>query len=82
VLKRSQLEQELLTAFPDAQLSVQDLTGTEDHYELHIASDRFVGVSKLARHRLVYAALAAHMKGAIHALALHTHTQDEWAKRT
>ena len=33
----------------------------------------------MARHQLVYAALAAELKGGVHALALHTYTPAEWS---
>jgi stress-induced morphogen len=67
--------------FPDAVVEINDLTGTQDHYDVSLASDRFVGLSPVARHRLVYEALGAHMKGDIHALALHTYTLDAWQRR-
>ena len=42
------------------------------HYHLTIVSARFSGLSRVARHRMVYAALGPLMQGAIHALALVT----------
>lgn len=81
MLDPKRLEQALLDAFPDARIEVRDLTGTSDHYDVTIQSERFLGVTPLARHRLVYGALQGSMKGDIHALALHTYTPEEWAKR-
>jgi BolA protein len=49
------------------------------HFRATIVSDRFVGLSRVARQRLVYGALASEMKSEIHALALRTFTPDEWA---
>ena len=40
------------------------------HYSLRIVSARFAGQSRVARHRLVYAALGSLMQHQIHALAL------------
>jgi len=40
------------------------------HFELTIVSQRFAGLSRVARHRMVYAALAPLMQAGIHALAL------------
>jgi stress-induced morphogen len=71
----------LLGAFADAQIELRDLTGTRDHYECHIASDKFRGLSPIAQHKLVYGALGAEMHGPIHALALKTYTLDAWQKR-
>ena len=41
------------------------------HYTLRIVSARFAGQSRVARHRLVYAALGSLMQQQIHALALY-----------
>ena len=64
-------------ALPDAQVELQDLTGTEDHWKATIVSAAFAGQSMLARHRLVMAALAEEMKGPIHALTLDVKTPEE-----
>ncbi len=48
------------------------------HYRAIIVSDRFEGLSRVARQRLVYAALAEEMGGEIHALAMRTFTPSEW----
>lgn len=66
------LEERLLTAFPDAEVEVEDLTGTKDHYRAHIVSQAFAGKSLIEQHQLVYRALADEMKGPIHALSLKT----------
>lgn len=47
------------------------------HYRLTIVSDRFVGLGRLARHRLVYDAVGDLMRGAIHALPINALTSDE-----
>jgi stress-induced morphogen len=62
---------------PDAQIEMQDLTGTSDHWKATIISAGFAGKSMLQRHRLVMAALAEEMKGPIHALTLEVKTPDE-----
>jgi BolA protein len=40
------------------------------HYHVTIATERFRGLAPLARHRLVYDALAMLMPGRIHALSI------------
>lgn len=47
------------------------------HYEVTIVSPRFVGKSRIERHRMVYALLAPLMQRQIHALALRTFAPDE-----
>ena len=52
------------------------------HFRVAIVSERFAGLSRVARQRLVYGVLAAEMKNEIHALAMRTFTPEEWAART
>jgi stress-induced morphogen len=66
------LKERLVRAFPDAEVEIVDLTGTEDHYEVRISSSAFAGKSRIAQHKLVYEALGESVGGAIHALALKT----------
>ena len=47
------------------------------HYRVRVVSPLFSGKNRVQRHRLVYAALADEMGGAIHALALTTLTPDD-----
>lgn len=70
----------LLAAFPEAQLELVDLTGTQDHYQARIVSSAFEGKTLLQQHQLVYGALGAAMHGPIHALALTTYTPAAWRK--
>jgi len=45
--------------------------GGETHFRLHIVSDAFRGKSRLERHRMINAALAAELARDVHALAIH-----------
>lgn len=72
MIEPQDLVQRLRTAFPDAEVEVEDLTGTKDHYRAQIRSDAFSGKSLIEQHQLVYRALAEEMKGPIHALSLKT----------
>jgi BolA protein len=47
------------------------------HYQLTIVSRRFEGRSRVARHRMVYAALGGLMQSRIHALAITAWTPEE-----
>jgi BolA protein len=44
--------------------------GGETHFRVYIVSAAFEGKSRLERHRLVNAALAAELQGGVHALAI------------
>jgi BolA protein len=47
------------------------------HYHAFIVSERFRNLPRVARHRLVYDALAELMKRGIHALAIDARTPEE-----
>jgi stress-induced morphogen len=61
-------------AFPDAtELSVEDRTGTGDHFQVTVASPRFSGLPLLDQHRLINEALAEPLRdGTIHELRIKT----------
>ncbi len=68
------LEQLLRDAFPDAtELSVEDRTGTGDHFQVLLTSPRFDGLSLVDQHRLVYRALEGPIRdGTVHELRIKT----------
>lgn len=47
------------------------------HFTLRLRSERFAGLSRVARHRLVYHALGSLPSLGVHALALDTRAPDE-----
>ena len=51
--------------------------GGGGHYRMRIVSPRFAGLSRVARHRLVYDPLSDLMRNAIHALTIEALTPDE-----
>jgi stress-induced morphogen len=75
-MERATLEGYLREAFPDAQITLTDLAGDNDHWSAEIVSSAFQGKSRVAQHQLVYAALKGRMGGALHALALSTRAPD------
>jgi len=77
MISAADLESRIRVAFPDAIIELNDLTGGQDHWKALIVSGSFGGLSPIARHRKVYAALVEEMKGPVHALTLTTLTPDE-----
>jgi len=80
----------LSAAFTPLRLVVQDDSGQhaghagatpggETHYSVLVVSARFAGQSRVARHRLVNAAVAAEFDQGLHALALTLRTPEEQA---
>ncbi|MDQ3086274.1 MAG: BolA family transcriptional regulator [Actinomycetota bacterium] len=61
-------------AFPEAvELSVEDRTGTGDHFQVTVSSPSFDGLPLLDQHRRVNDALAAPLgDGSIHELRIKT----------
>ena len=76
-MKPDDITARIRAALPDARVELTDLTGTEDHWQATVISSAFAGKSLIERHRMVMAALAAEMKGPIHALTLHVKAPDE-----
>jgi stress-induced morphogen len=59
-------------ALPDAEVTITDLAGDGDHYAAHVVAPAFRGLSRVAQHKAVYAALEGRMGGVLHALQLTT----------
>ena len=70
----NELESRLRAAFPDAEITIDDLAGDGDHYRARIVSTAFRGLPRVRQHQLVYAALGGRVGNELHALALETST--------
>lgn len=77
----AQIESKLRAALAPSRLVVTDDSarhaghagaqpGGETHFTVEIVSTKFAGLSRVARHRLVYDLLAGEIAGGVHALAL------------
>ncbi len=71
-MKANELEAFIKEAFPDADVELKDLAGDDNHWAATIRSSAFTGMSRVAQHQLVYAALKGNMGGVLHALQLQT----------
>ena len=71
-LKLEEIESLIKKAIPDAEITIQDLAGDENHYSATIKSKIFTGKSKIDQHKLVYKALKGKMGNELHALAINT----------
>jgi BolA protein len=83
------IETRLRAALAPVQLAVRDDSALHaghagaaagGHYAVTIVAAAFAGKPRVARHRLVYDALADVMQRGIHALAITAHTPDELAR--
>ena len=82
----STIERKLRQAFRPSRLEVHDESARHaghagarggGHFRVTLVSDAFRGRTQLERHRLVYAAVAPLMSGAVHALNIVARTPEE-----
>ena len=71
-LKLEEIKSLIKEAIPDAEITIQDTAGDENHYSATIKSKVFSGKSKIEQHKIVYKALKGKMGNELHALALNT----------
>ena len=55
--------------------------GAESHFKVVVVATAFDGVSRIQRHRNIYAQLKQALDGPVHALAVHAYTPSEWRAR-
>lgn len=51
--------------------------GGQTHFRIHIVSPSFAGKSRVERHRMINATLAAELAGSVHALVIHAQAPGE-----
>ena len=71
-LKIEEIRSLLEKAMPDADITIKDLAGDNNHYSATIKSKLFSGKTKIEQHKLVYKALGGKMGNELHALAINT----------
>jgi BolA protein len=85
---QDRITEKLQQAFSPESLRVEDEShhhaghagsrpGGETHYRLYIVAEAFRGKSRLERHRMINATLAAELAGGVHALAIHAQAPGE-----
>lgn len=87
MIVQAQIEKKLANDFNPLHLEVINESsnhnvpeGSESHFKVVVVSPEFAGKNLLARHRMINATLADELKDSIHALAIHTYTENEWQK--
>ena len=71
-LKLEEIKSLIKEAIPDAEITIQDTAGDENHYSATIKSKIFKGKNKIEQHKMIYKALGNKMGNELHALALNT----------
>jgi BolA family transcriptional regulator, general stress-responsive regulator len=78
--REERLRRRLVARFEPVQISIEDeshlhaghagAAGGQSHYRVRIVAEAFRGITPVARHRLVYAAVDDMLRDEIHALAI------------
>ena len=71
-LKLEEIDSLIKKAIPDAEVTIKDLAGDENHYSATIKSKIFKGKSKIEQHKIVYKSLKGKMGNELHALSINT----------
>lgn len=83
MVDKDMLEQRIRAGIPGVDLiTIEDMTGTADHWRAVVVSSFFEGKSRIEQHQAIYAALGELMAGPVHALSLSTYTPAAWSKRS
>ena len=82
---QDKIEQKLSEQFSPVYLQVLNESGnhsvpagSESHFKVTVVSEQFEGKRLLQRHRAINSCLADELANDIHALAMHTYTEQEW----
>lgn len=71
------IQKKLMEKFPAAEVTVEDMTGTRDHFQVQVMWAGFKGKGLIQQHQMVNQALQEDLhSGAIHALKIKTYVID------
>lgn len=74
------VENIIRAGLPDAEVMVEDMTGTQDHLAITVVSDAFKGKMLFEQHQLLMQLLKDELKSRIHAVKLQTYTKEKFAQ--
>lgn len=60
-MEAAEIEKLIKEAFPDAEVTIEDLRGDGDHYAALVVSAAFEGKTRVQQHQMVYDALKGKM---------------------
>ena len=73
MIEPEEIHKILSEALPGAEVTVEDMTGTRDHFEVFVIWNGFAGKNLIEQHQIVNRMLAAPLEdGRIHALKIKT----------
>ena len=74
------IKQKLVKIFKNDIIEVIDTNGMNNHFSIVVISDKFLNMSLINRHKLIYNLFEVELTNEIHALQLKTYTKVEWNK--
>lgn len=75
------VEDIIKAGIPDAEVIVEDMTGTRDHLDITVVSDVFKGKMLIEQHQMLMNLLKDELKQRIHAVKLQTYTKEKFQTR-
>lgn len=84
MMEPAEIVKKLQASLPGADASVEDLTGTKDHFRVTVIAPQFEGLLMVKQHRMIYDIMRDSMEdqgGGIHALSLVTYTPKQWKEK-
>ena len=67
-----EITRRITAAIPDADITLEDLAGDNDHWKVTVKSAACIGKSRVEQHRMVNAAFGVDLGTTLHALAVST----------
>jgi stress-induced morphogen len=80
MIAQEDVQTRLRKEFPDAEISLWDVSGSQDSYQARVVSWQFEGKSLFEQHQLVYRALGEVLYTALASFSLFTYTPHRWQK--
>ncbi|MFN7613443.1 MAG: BolA/IbaG family iron-sulfur metabolism protein [Alphaproteobacteria bacterium] len=71
-MTEAEITRRIQAALPDAEITLEDLAGDNDHWKVIVKSAAFAGKTRVQQHQMVYAAFGRDMGTTLHALAVET----------
>lgn len=72
MISTEEVRKMVIKQIPGAEVTVSDMTGTGDHFDIQVTAKDFAGKAPIEQHRMVFAALEGEMDRRIHAVQLKT----------
>ena len=79
-MNTNQIKQKLEKNFSNDIIEVIDTNAINTHFSILVISNKFIDLSLIKRHQLIYKLFEKELIKEIHALQIKVYTKDEWKK--